>query len=123
MSLRLGRTEALLRRKRANGVIALNRSALALTHVNRHGTSVNRSRPGWSRLSAPELSAGTGRGARHLFAREPDEHAGGMELRTGNSNQRHGEIVCRAGDCAQRQFGSPSRRVGLRCGSPAAGIP
>jgi hypothetical protein len=34
MSLRLGRTEALLRCKRANGVIALNRSVLALKHGN-----------------------------------------------------------------------------------------
>jgi hypothetical protein len=66
----------------------------ALKHVNRHGTSVNRSRPGWSRLSAPELSAETAPG--HLFAREADEHAGGVELRAGNSNQRYGEVVCAA---------------------------
>jgi hypothetical protein len=29
-----------------------------------------------------------------VFARETYEHAGGMKLRTSNSNQRHGEIVC-----------------------------
>jgi hypothetical protein len=29
-----------------------------------------------------------------VFARETDKHAGGMKLRTGNSNQRHGRIVC-----------------------------
>jgi hypothetical protein len=29
----------------------------------------------------------------HLFARETYQDAGGMELRTGNSNQRHREIV------------------------------
>jgi hypothetical protein len=32
----------------------------------------------------------------YLFAGEPDEHPSGMELRTGNSNQRHEEIVCAA---------------------------
>jgi hypothetical protein len=45
-----------------------------------------------------------------IFARETYEHAGGMELRTGYANQRHGKNCVRAGDCAQRQFGSPSRK-------------
>jgi hypothetical protein len=56
-----------------------------------------------------------------VFVRESHEHAGGMKLRTGYANQRHGKNCVRAGDCAQRQFGSPNRRVGLRCGFPAAG--
>jgi len=30
----------------------------------------------------------------HLFARGAHEHASGMELRTGDTNQRHGEILC-----------------------------
>jgi hypothetical protein len=44
----------------------------------------------------------------HLFAGKPDQDAGGMELRTGDANHRHGENHRALGDYAQRQFGSPA---------------
>jgi hypothetical protein len=37
------------------------------------------------------------------FAREPDQDAGGMELLTGDANQRHGENLHALGNCRQRQ--------------------
>jgi hypothetical protein len=32
----------------------------------------------------------------HLFAGEPYKHPSGVQLRTGDANQRHGEILCAA---------------------------
>ena len=56
-----------------------------------------------------------------ILARETQKHAGGMELRTGNSNQRHGEISTTLVIADNVNNFHQAAGVGLKCTDPREG--
>jgi hypothetical protein len=76
--------------------IAVKPRTLALQHID-HAAEVRIHRPRdgvAGRFPFTDAVAAQSGPLGQAFARETHKHASGMELRTGNSNHRYGEIVC-----------------------------